>query len=95
MLKPGGKVIILEFSMPEKFPVKQLYRFYFKRFLPFIGKIVSRDKSAYTYLPQSVESFPKPLDFQQILTDKGLKQESLKSLSFGIATLYTAFKEQT
>jgi demethylmenaquinone methyltransferase/2-methoxy-6-polyprenyl-1,4-benzoquinol methylase len=95
VLKPSGKVIILEFSMPEKFPIKQLYRCYFKRFLPLIGKIVSRDKSAYTYLPQSVESFPKPLDFQQILTDKGLKQESLKSLSFGIATLYTAFKEQT
>jgi demethylmenaquinone methyltransferase/2-methoxy-6-polyprenyl-1,4-benzoquinol methylase len=95
VLKPGGQVVVLEFSMPEKFPIKQLYRCYFKRFLPLIGKIVSKDKSAYTYLPQSVESFPKPLDFQQILTDKGLKQESLKSLSFGIATLYTAFKEQT
>ncbi len=95
VLKPGGQAVILEFSMPEKFPIKQLYRCYFKRFLPLIGKIVSKDKSAYSYLPQSVESFPKPLDFQQILTEKGLKQGSIKRLSFGIAMLYTAFKEQT
>lgn len=95
VLKPGGQASILEFSMPEKFPIKQLYRLYFKRFLPLIGKIVSKDKSAYSYLPQSVEDFPKPLDFMQILTEKGLKQGSSKSLSFGIATLYTTFKEQT
>ena len=95
VLKPGGQASILEFSMPEKFPIKQLYRLYFKRFLPLIGKIVSKDKSAYSYLPQSVEDFPKPLDFMQILTEKGLIQRSSKSLSFGIATLYTTFKEQT
>ena len=95
VLKPGGQASILEFSMPEKFPIKQLYRLYFKRFLPLIGKIVSKDKSAYSYLPQSVEDFPKPLDFMQILTEKGLIQGSSKSLSFGIATLYTTFKEQT
>jgi len=93
VLEPDGQAVILEFSMPEKFPVKQLYRFYFKRVLPKIGQIVSKDPSAYTYLPQSVERFPTPLDFQQILSKKGLKQGSLKRLSFGIATLYTAFKK--
>ena len=93
VMKPDGQAVILEFSMPEKFPVKQLYRFYFKRVLPKIGQIVSKDPSAYTYLPQSVERFPTPLDFQQILSEKGLKQGSLKRLSFGIATLYTAFKK--
>ena len=93
VMKPDGQAVILEFSMPEKFPVKQLYRFYFKRVLPKIGQIVSKDPSAYTYLPQSVEKFPMPLDFQQILSEKGLKQGSLKRLSFGIATIYTAFKK--
>ena len=92
MLKPNGNAVILEFSMPEKFPMKQLYRLYFKQFLPKIGKCISKDPSAYTYLPQSVEAFPKPIDFMQILDENGLRNGSAKSLSFGIATLYSATK---
>ena len=92
VLKPGGQVIVLEFSMPEKFPVKQLYRFYFKRILPFIGKRVSKDAHAYDYLPASVERFPKPEAFLRLLSEKGLKYAMKKSLSLGIVTLYKAEK---
>jgi demethylmenaquinone methyltransferase/2-methoxy-6-polyprenyl-1,4-benzoquinol methylase len=92
VLKPNRQVVILEFSMPEKFPMKQLYRLYFKHFLPKIGKYVSKDPKAYTYLPQSVEAFPKPSDFIRILDENGLKNGSVMRLSFGIATLYIATK---
>ena len=92
VLRPDGLVFILEFSMPEKFPMKQLYRLYFKHILPKIGKRVSKDHSAYTYLPQSVEAFPKPDDFLRILGNNGLKNGSARRFSFGIVTLYTATK---
>ena len=92
VLKPNGQAVILEFSMPERFPVKQLYRFYFKRLLPFIGRIVSKDKSAYSYLPASVEHFPKPNIFVEMLAQKSLSNGQAKPLTFGIATLYTAAK---
>ena len=92
VLRPNGQAVILEFSMPEKFPIKQLYRMYFVHFLPTIGRCISKDKSAYAYLPQSVERFPKPSDFMRIISDCGLKNSSATPLSFGIATLYTAIK---
>lgn len=92
VLKPDGQAFVLEFSMPEKFPMKQLYRLYFKHILPKIGKRISKDPGAYTYLPQSVEAFPKPDDFLRILYDNGLKNGSARRFSFGIATLYTASK---
>ena len=92
VLKPNGHAIVLEFSMPETFPIKQLYLLYFKQFLPLIGKFVSKDPNAYTYLPKSVEAFPKPSDFIQILDRNSLKNGEAKQLSLGIATLYTAIK---
>jgi demethylmenaquinone methyltransferase/2-methoxy-6-polyprenyl-1,4-benzoquinol methylase len=92
-LKPGGQAVILEFSMPEKFPVKQLYRFYFKHLLPSIGRLISKDKSAYSYLPESVEKFPKPNVFSDILASFGIDQCSIRRLSWGIATLYISKKE--
>ena len=92
VLKPDGQAVILEFLMPEKFPVKQLYQFYFKRVLPKIGKRVSKDNSAYTYLPKSVEQFPKPLVFLDMLDRHGLKQGQMIPMAFGIATVYTAIK---
>ena len=92
VLKPNGQAVILEFSMPESFPVKQVYRLYFKHILPKIGRAVSKDASAYTYLPASVERFPKPKEFQQVLVNHGLTQCKAKKLSFGIAILYTATK---
>ena len=93
VLKPGGQAVILEFSMPEGFPVKQLYRFYFKRLLPFIGRIVSKDKGAYTYLPASVERFPKPKTFLELLAQHGLIHGTVRSLTFGIASLYCAERQ--
>ena len=92
VLKPNGQAVILEFSMPEMFPIKQVYRFYFKRLLPKIGRIVSKDSSAYIYLPSSVECFPKPKDFLEILTQHGLKEGQMKTMTWGITTLYTAIK---
>jgi demethylmenaquinone methyltransferase/2-methoxy-6-polyprenyl-1,4-benzoquinol methylase len=93
VLKPGGRAIILEFSMPERFPVKQLYRFYFKHLLPFIGRIVSKDKGAYTYLPASVERFPKSKAFLELLVQHGLIHGTVRPLTFGIATLYCAERQ--
>ncbi len=90
--KAGGQVAILEFSMPERFPVRQLYRLYFKHLLPFIGRIVSKDRNAYAYLPQSVEKFPQPNAFCPLLASFGVGKCRAKRLSFGIATLYTAIK---
>ena len=92
VMKTNGQVCILEFSMPEKFPVKQLYRFYFKRVMPKIGKWLSKDDGAYSYLPASVEKFPKPAVFGDMLTSFGLKTQHIKRLSLGIATLYVAIK---
>ena len=58
VLKPGGVLVVLEFSRPKTFPFRQLYNFYFKAILPKLGRLISKDKSAYTYLPESVEAFP-------------------------------------
>lgn len=93
VLKPNGNVFILEFSMPERFPVRQLYRFYFKRVLPRIGKMVSKDPGAYTYLPESVEKFPKPDVFSKSLASSGLMKCQIKRFTMGVATLYISQKE--
>ena len=91
--KSGGQVSILEFSMPERFPIKQLYLLYFKYVLPKIGKWISKDEHAYSYLPASVEHFPKPNDFLRMLDENGLENGMAERLSFGIATLYTSTKK--
>ena len=93
VLKPNGRAVILEFSMPERFPIKQLYALYFKHLLPAIGKAVSKDRNAYSYLPLSVEQFPKPKVFLRMLAEKGLENGMAKPLSFGIASLYTSTKK--
>ena len=92
VLKPSGKVVILEFSRPSMFPFKQLYSFYFKAILPLIGKIVSKDDSAYTYLPESVQQFPDGKDFMGILSKIGFKETKCTSLTFGISSIYTGIK---
>jgi demethylmenaquinone methyltransferase / 2-methoxy-6-polyprenyl-1,4-benzoquinol methylase len=92
VMKPGGRVVVLEFSKPRVFPMKQLYSFYFKYILPKIGKIFSRDSSAYTYLPESVQAFPDGEDFLSILLKLGYKNATCQSLTFGISSLYTAIK---
>ena len=92
VLKPGGMLVILEFSKPSKFPFKQVYNFYFRFILPKIGSIVSKDKAAYTYLPKSVEAFPDGEDFLHILQDVGFKNTQCSSLTFGISSIYIGTK---
>jgi len=90
--KPGGHVVIVEFSKPQKFPVKQLYNFYFKAILPQIGKFVSKDNSAYKYLPESVAAFPDGDKFLSILKNVGYKQTQWIPLTTGISSIYWASK---
>ncbi len=92
VLKPKGQAVILEFSKPKKFPVKQLYNFYFKYILPTVGNAVSKDKAAYTYLPESVDAFPEGEDFLRILRKTGYNNVSAHPLLFGIATIYRGEK---
>lgn len=92
VLKPGGVVVILEFSRPRVFPFKQVYNFYFSIILPRIGKMVSKDDTAYTYLPKSVEAFPDGEDFLHILQDVGFKQIKCRPLTFGVSSIYTGTK---
>jgi demethylmenaquinone methyltransferase/2-methoxy-6-polyprenyl-1,4-benzoquinol methylase len=92
VLKPGGKVVILEFSQPKAFPVAQLYRFYFRAILPAIGKMVSKHNRAYTYLPESVAAFPEGKVFCEMLARCGFAGAKARPLTFGITTLYTAVK---
>jgi len=92
VLKPNGTAIILEFSKPKAFPIKQLYNFYFNKVLPGIGKLVSKDDSAYTYLPESVNAFPDGDKFISILTKVGYKNPKNIPLMFGIASIYKASK---
>lgn len=91
-LKPGAVFFVLEFSKPAKAPFKQIYRFYFKRILPGIGKLISKDKSAYTYLPESVDEFPDGDDFLAILASVGFENNTCYRQTFGIASIYKAHK---
>lgn len=92
VLRPGGRAIILEFSKPTVFPFKQLYNFYFRWILPKIGKVVSKDNAAYTYLPESVNEFPYGDDFLKILEKTGYKNTKCKPLTLGISSIYVGEK---
>ncbi|MEQ9187518.1 MAG: bifunctional demethylmenaquinone methyltransferase/2-methoxy-6-polyprenyl-1,4-benzoquinol methylase UbiE [Cryomorphaceae bacterium] len=92
VLKKGYPVAILEFSKPRKFPMKQVYNAYFKYILPSIGKLISKDSRAYTYLPASVNAFPEGEAFLRILEDVGYSNIREHRLTFGIATIYLAEK---
>lgn len=92
VLRPGAMLVVLEFSRPRKFPMRQLYNFYFKNILPGLGRLISNDKSAYTYLPESVAVFPDGTDFENILKKVGFKETACKPLTFGISSVYTARK---
>ncbi len=92
VLKPGGTAVIVEFSKPTKFPFKQVYNLYFKSILPKIGKVISKDNAAYTYLPASVQAFPDGEAFQKVLQKVGFNQTTCTSLTFGICSIYTGKK---
>ncbi len=91
-LKPTGTLVVLEFSQPTKFPMKQLYSFYSNYILPLLGRLISKDQSAYTYLPESVAAFPFGEDFKAILRHLKYNNVSHQALTFGIATIYKAQK---
>lgn len=92
VLRPGGRLLILEFSHPAKFPMKQLYGFYSRTVIPAMGRMISGSSTAYTYLPQSVSAFPSGNDFLEILKKTGLANLRQFSLTGGIASVYTGQK---
>lgn len=92
VLKPGGKAVVLEFSKPKVFPVKQLYKFYFNYITPGIGKIFSKDARAYSYLPESVAAFPDGETFTRLMDKAGFKNTKNRPLAFGICSIYTGVK---
>ncbi|WP_159468631.1 bifunctional demethylmenaquinone methyltransferase/2-methoxy-6-polyprenyl-1,4-benzoquinol methylase UbiE [Dyadobacter sp. 3J3] len=92
VLKPGGTCVVVEFSKPRSFPFKQFYNFYFKYILPLIGKTVSKDSAAYTYLPESVQAFPDGEAFLEIYKKAGFKNTKCIPLTFGICSIYTGQK---
>lgn len=92
VLKPGGKAVILEFSNPKSFPVKQLYNIYSKTIMPFFGRIFSKDSNAYSYLPESVVQFPDGEAFTSILKEAGFSETICRPQTFGICTIYIGTK---
>ena len=92
VLKPGGKLVILETSVPTKFPYKQGYHFHSTVILPIIGRLFSKDKVAYSYLSESANSFPFGEKFNNILLKNGFTTATDKPVTFGVASIYTATK---
>jgi len=92
VLRPGGVMLILEFSHPSSFPMKQLYRIYSRFVIPVMGRLISGNRKAYTYLPESVAAFPSGQKFVDILSGLGLTNARKRSLSSGIASIYLAEK---
>ena len=92
VLRKGGHLVILELSAPERFPMKQLYRLYASCFIPLVGRLISRDRSAYTYLPESIQAFPQGEVMQEVIRKAGFAKVSFKRLTFGVCTLYVAEK---
>lgn len=92
VLKPNGRLFVLEFSKPQRTPMRQLFRFYFHRVMPTIGRSVSKDSAAYTYLPKSVDAFPEGEEFLKVLRNAGGRECSAEALTGGIASLYIARK---
>jgi demethylmenaquinone methyltransferase/2-methoxy-6-polyprenyl-1,4-benzoquinol methylase len=92
VVRTDGKLVILEFSKPKTFPIKQFFGFYSKKVIPFLGKNISKDEKAYAYLPESVEAFPEGKSFLDILQKVGYRNVQATPVSGGIATIYTGFK---
>ena len=94
VLKPGGKAVVLEFSKPKTFPIKQLFGFYSKVLIPLFGKYISKDERAYSYLPESVAVFPEGAAFTAVLHKVGYQTQAPIRLSGGIASIYIGTKAQ-
>lgn len=92
VLRHNGHLVILELSTPDRFPMKQLFTLYSKVVMPLIGKLISKDNSAYTYLPESIRAFPQGEVMQRSIRNAGFSQVRFRRLTFGICTLYVATK---
>ena len=92
VLRPGGTLVILEFSLPRSAALRNFYLWYFRKILPTIGRVISKHPSAYTYLPESVAAFPTPEAFSQQLRDAGFGTVHAVPLTFGIVYMFVAVK---
>lgn len=92
VLKPGGRLVIIELTSPVRFPMKQLFWLYAHVWMPLIGKLISRDKQAYSYLPATMEAFPQGEVMQGIIEKAGFRSVKFQRFTFGLSTLYTAEK---
>ncbi len=92
VLRPGGRLVILELSVPDRFPMKQLFAAYSRIAMPLVGRLMSKDSRAYTYLPESIRAFPQGEVMQQAIRDAGFSQACFRRLTCGLCTLYVATK---
>lgn len=92
VLKPGGELVVLDFAEPEAPLFRSVYRFYFKKVLPVVGGVVSGNRSAYAYLPRSVDTFPQGRAFLQLLEDAGFAETRATPLTLGISSIYQGVK---
>lgn len=92
ILKPGGQLMILELTHPKSFPMKQAYWLYSKLFIPTIGRLISKDKTAYSYLPETIKAFIQGKEMVNALLKNGFGEASYKTYTFGICTMYLASK---
>jgi demethylmenaquinone methyltransferase / 2-methoxy-6-polyprenyl-1,4-benzoquinol methylase len=93
VMRAGGALVILEFSLPQSAALRNFYLWYFRKVLPLIGRLVSKHPSAYTYLPASVEAFPSPQDFSQLLRNAGFGTVRAVPLTFGVVYMFVAVKD--
>jgi demethylmenaquinone methyltransferase / 2-methoxy-6-polyprenyl-1,4-benzoquinol methylase len=93
VIRNDGMILVLEFSKPSGFIFRTIYDFYFKNILPLVGKLLSKDKSAYRYLPDSVYKFPDNEEFLQLLAEAGFSDTRQIKLTGGVASIYTGFKK--
>lgn len=94
VLRPGGKLVVLEFSRPKAFPIKQVYAFYGRFILPTVGRLISGDSGAYTYLPESIAVFPEGEEFLGWMRDAGFTSCRSRRLTFGIASMYVGVRPE-
>jgi demethylmenaquinone methyltransferase/2-methoxy-6-polyprenyl-1,4-benzoquinol methylase len=92
VIRKGGMIMVLEFSKPTGFLIKPLYNFYFRNILPFFGRLFSKDKAAYNYLPDSVMKFPDNEEFLKLLVKAGWSETHQIKLTGGVASIYTGIK---
>jgi demethylmenaquinone methyltransferase/2-methoxy-6-polyprenyl-1,4-benzoquinol methylase len=95
VIRIGGMILVLEFSKPSGFPFRPVYNFYFRNILPFFGKLFSKNKAAYRYLPDSVMKFPDNEEFLKLLSHAGFSDTRQIKLTGGVASIYTGIKLST